>query len=74
MKVTVTNKRRDGKYMVRFAFDGQPNAFGGTYPGKVCNKILTAEQVAAIPEEYPDSDWTIPASLLKGLTIMGPQS
>lgn len=37
--------RKDNKYPVRIAYKGEPNAFGGFYPGKVFNSLLTAEKL-----------------------------
>lgn len=37
--------RKDGKFNVRFNYEGGPNAFGGFYPGKSFNKLKTKEQI-----------------------------
>tara|TARA_R110000744_G_scaffold86236_2_gene168515 strand:+ start:963 stop:1187 length:225 start_codon:yes stop_codon:yes gene_type:complete len=43
--ITISPVRRDGKFPIRFAYEGGPNAFGGLYPGKVLNKLYPKEQV-----------------------------
>jgi len=47
MRLTVVNLRRDRKFKVRYYWDGEPNMFGGHYPGTAITKILTAEQLDA---------------------------
>lgn len=46
--ITIGKQRRDGKFPVRIAYRGEPNAFGGFYPTKVFNKLFTRDKI----EEY----------------------
>ncbi len=65
MKITVKPIRKDGKYPVTISFSGQPNAFGGRDPGKVCNEIWSADKVRNIPVNEPDAIYSgIPDHLL----------
>ena len=43
--MTIGKQRKDGKYPVRIFYRGEPNAFGGFYPGKVFNKLFTRDKI-----------------------------
>lgn len=42
----IGKKRRDGKYPVTIRYQGEPNMFGGRYPGKEFRKLYTRERLA----------------------------
>ena len=51
--------RRDGKYPVTYQYPGAPNAFGGYYPDKYFNKLVTREKLVADIETYTARKWTV---------------
>lgn len=38
-------KRKDGKYKVRYVYQGSPNMFGGFDPSTTYNSLHTAERI-----------------------------
>jgi len=64
--IVIGNKRKDGKYKVKYTYDGGPNAFGGFYPGRSYTKIKTVEQ---IKEDIARDiyTFTVPVEILRSI-------
>lgn len=43
--ITIGRERRDGKFPVKYAYQGAPNMFGGRYPPNIYNKLHTADKI-----------------------------
>jgi len=67
MDINILNRRKDGKYKVSYHFDGGPNGFGGTYPGKTINKILTPDQLKQEAINNPDLQHKFPKHIIDSL-------
>jgi len=45
MIMTIKQARKDGKFPVTLTYEGERNMFGGNYPSRYLNKLMTLEQV-----------------------------
>lgn len=53
VKITINKQRRDGKFPVKYIYQGAENMFGGRYAPAVFNKLYTAEKIGT-HKLYPE--------------------